>query len=1013
MPTPSADSSRNSLFRYLTAEEAADYVAIMDLFSATLLTDLSAAEVTAELAEHGVIFDQDSAESRCRQLVAWGNLTPSIRDARVSTVAEYIRSRSRYQVSKLGGRLHREAVAILHASDGAREVARELLGQIVHSLSRIEALLGQPEIDADALAGEVTTIFGNQRIFTESIRDFYAYLAGILSRYDLGGEEYARFKELLLVYIDLITADVNRHAPAVAHRIGSVLELIDPLLDALAQLPGLTLPDGTPVERAQGRTRSDWEELAAWYDTSHGASGPEQLRAAAGQALGQLITNAKRLLDSSGTGFSRRADFLRLARWFTAADDESAHRLYAAAFGVYPARHLLFGPDEPDLRAGPTTSWWDSQPVHVPLSLRERGDRAMRGRSSRVPDPTADRLRLTAEAQREAEQRQAAAAELALAGALHGATISPAARNVLLDLVADVLARHRDETVDYDIGVRLRALPGRFARLVKAPLPASAPARPARRTADDSPFRAATYVHLALSCAALLSPGVGEQILISSLVDQIRADAAEQSITITDGISDRRQLVAALRLLVGWGVVSETDGSVTAWGERPEDEALLSINRSLLIHLLPSPLYQFTAAEETWSLRQPEPPRRRLRRRLVENPAVFRAEQVTESPNAHRERIRAEVFGLPGDAGRDRYDSLLQLLHTLRAPDVGNRIEEGRLPQILLESLPPLHEAALVQAGEQLDGLIETRAAQERLENSAHQVTMFLAVYQRYAAGTLRSVAEDTLAAADAVTAALGTAEQRTAEVSALEAEFTRLQEQAQQLADELAEIDHALTAIRSREIFKTADDLVQRDRAESALAAAADQALTGAERERANHARAVGDAGDALDDVRLAVADAARCLAAARRGLADARLPAGGLPAEVRLIEQQPTPAPVLVRRSRHRDPESLTRPAVTPVAISPEDLPGAQRIANAAAASAQERLSLSERRLAEARRLAQAQQQVLAVEAEVDQLRVVAEEDAHQARVPRVRPRDLRAARRTAHRRGQRLPRPDRGCG
>lgn len=166
----------------------------------------------------------------------------------------------------------------------------------------------------------------------------------------------------------------------------------------------------------------------------------------------------------------------------------------------------------------------------------------------------------------------------------------------------------------------------RFARLVKAPLPASAPVRPARRVTDESPFTAATYVHLSLACAALLAPGVGEQILISALVDQIRADAAEQSITITDGISDRRQLVTALRLLVTWGVVSETDGSLGAWGERPENEALLSINRPLLIHLLPSPLHPFSMAAETWSQRSPEPPRRRLRQRLVENPAVFRAE---------------------------------------------------------------------------------------------------------------------------------------------------------------------------------------------------------------------------------------------------------------------------------------------------------------------------------------------------------------------------------------------------
>jgi uncharacterized protein (TIGR02677 family) len=287
-----------------------------------------------------------------------GNLVPSIRDARVATVADCIRSRSRYQVSKLGGRVHRQAVEDLHASDGAREVARELLGQIVQSLDRILALLGRGQtggdtLDAEVLAGEVTTVFSNQRFFTDSVRDFYAYLAGILSRYDLAGEEYAQFKELLLVYIDLITADVNRHAPAVAHRADLVLAQADRVLHALDTLPGLTSPDGTQVERAQGRTRTDWEELAAWYDASHGASGPEQLRGAAGQALGQLITNAKRLLDSSGTGFSRRADFLRLARWFASADDEQAHRLYDAAFGAYPARHLLFGPDEPDPRIGP------------------------------------------------------------------------------------------------------------------------------------------------------------------------------------------------------------------------------------------------------------------------------------------------------------------------------------------------------------------------------------------------------------------------------------------------------------------------------------------------------------------------------------------------------------------------------------------------------------------------------------------------------------------------------------
>jgi acyl-CoA reductase-like NAD-dependent aldehyde dehydrogenase len=135
---------------------------------------------------------------------------------------------------------------------------------------------------------------------------------------------------------------------------------------------------------------------------------------------------------------------------------------------VYPARHLLFGAEEPDPRIGPTTSWWDADPVQVPLSLRERGDRAVRGRTSRVPDPTADRLRLNAEAEKEAEQRRAAAAELAMASTLDGATISPAARDLLLELVADLLARHRAEVTDHDVGLQLRAAAGRDT-IVRSP----------------------------------------------------------------------------------------------------------------------------------------------------------------------------------------------------------------------------------------------------------------------------------------------------------------------------------------------------------------------------------------------------------------------------------------------------------------------------------------------------------------------------------------------------------------
>ncbi|MEJ3750583.1 DUF2397 domain-containing protein [Actinomycetes bacterium KLBMP 9797] len=458
-------SAQRALFSYLTADVADDYLAIMRLFTGTLVADLSAAEVAAQLAEHGLSRDQETVESRCQQLVVWGNLVRSVRETRVPTVAAYHRSRSRYQVSKLGGRLHREAEEILRAVDGAREVARELLARIVESLNQILQQVGNVNrpIDPETLAGAVTGVFNDHQMFTESVTDFYAYLAGVLTRYDLAGEEYAQFKGLLLDYVDLISADVNRNAPEILERLLVLLKLIDRVLDNLPVMPALA-GEVLAVERLPGRARSDWEQLAHWYGAGDARSGPDQLRAAARQALGQLITNARRMLTASGTGLSRRADLLKLAAWFHAADSETAHRLYDAAFGCYPARHLLIGPEEPDVWAGPGTSWWDSPPVDVPVSLRERGDRAARGRSSRVPDPGAQTQRLLELARRQNEARRAAASELVAAGSLHRSRLSRAARELLLHKLSGLFAtvsirREMVEQPDVDLGLVLRAIP--------------------------------------------------------------------------------------------------------------------------------------------------------------------------------------------------------------------------------------------------------------------------------------------------------------------------------------------------------------------------------------------------------------------------------------------------------------------------------------------------------------------------------------------------------------------------
>jgi uncharacterized protein (TIGR02678 family) len=191
-----------------------------------------------------------------------------------------------------------------------------------------------------------------------------------------------------------------------------------------------------------------------------------------------------------------------------------------------------------------------------------------------------------------------------------------------------------------------------FARLVKAPLAPPAPTRPARRRSSGRPFTTTTYSYVALVAAALLAPGTGEQVLISDLVAQVRADAATAGISLPDSAAESRDLVAALHWLEDWGVLTETDGTVNAWSDRG-DEALLTVHRSLLPHLLARPLADLDSAAAAWTDDDADAqPRRSLRRKLVENPVLSRDDlspaerDVLSRERTELSRVLEEAFGL-------------------------------------------------------------------------------------------------------------------------------------------------------------------------------------------------------------------------------------------------------------------------------------------------------------------------------------------------------------------------------
>ncbi|MFC8305387.1 TIGR02677 family protein [Streptomyces olivaceus] len=456
---PDADEEarrRLNAYSYLSAPERLDHVAIMRVFCSTLLADLAVPDILAKLRQAGASdaeLDADTLTVRLEQLVQWGNLLRSSHTVNASSISEYQRSRSRYQLSKLGERIQRDADGVLAEADAAREVSNELLALVERGLRELADLVTAPGgVEPQDGLERISTLFVQFTEFADSIRDFYAYLGQVLSRYDLDSAEYQGFKELLLDYVEAITEDVAFRAPRISAALDTLWPHIPALLDRLdshaqgltglstqAQAQGESRPD-VRIQRSRGREVADWEGLRGWFSNTDGqGSQVDQLRDATLRALQSLLANAKRMLRSATGEMSRRKDLLRLARWFDEAAPRDAHDIAVAAFGLYGARHLGIPPAIDEVVPA-YTSWWTGPVVEVPVALRERGSRAQRGRASAVEDHSAQKQLLRETARQRAAARAAAADELRSAsGRFAEVRLTSAALGLLLELLATAL----------------------------------------------------------------------------------------------------------------------------------------------------------------------------------------------------------------------------------------------------------------------------------------------------------------------------------------------------------------------------------------------------------------------------------------------------------------------------------------------------------------------------------------------------------------------------------------------
>ncbi|MEV0503844.1 hypothetical protein AB0I84_40505, partial [Streptomyces spectabilis] len=268
---------------------------------------------------------------------------------------------------------------------------------------------------------------------------------------------------------------------------------------------------------------------------------------------------------------------------------------------------------------------------------------------------------------------------------------------------------------------------------------------------------------------------------------------------------------------------------------------------------------------------------------------VLGEDHVTRDVALHQKKVAEQVFGLVGAQSRQRFEGLRRLLHTLRAPDVGNKIEQGALSEILADALPPLPETSLQAAGEKLDGLTETRAAQKRLEQACGDVEAFVTVYIRYAVGVLKSTAREAGAVAAHALRRADEVRRCETERQRKDDDQVRASEEQAQLAAYADELTATVNGIKESAAYRSVRELHGREGHLSALATAAEASLEQAVVARASEAAAVAAAEENTEALEKLSEDVDAGAAALAQAACAAAMPRPTLPRLAVTVERPP----------------------------------------------------------------------------------------------------------------------------
>ena len=385
------------LFRFATTDLRELHVALMAAFeeAAVLAPALNLDATRAALAAAGwdEPLDDDALQRSLASLVGWG-LLEATQDhtAHYATPEEFERKNLQWSLT---GRGEAAIGGVLHALESLRHAVglqTAVLDAIADGLADLAGLVVRPAgrvTDAD-IHIKLAEVESHLSGLVTSVRQFNGHLQRLLREDATEDGVFEDVKRRTVAYLEEYVEGVERPQRRLAEVVVRLADLgLSSLVDrALAGANLVPVASGDPAPGWLAERNRRWEALRAWFAPADGGV-PRiaGLLDIARSAIVELLRVLERRWDSRRRSASVASDFRRLAALFSSAPgDAEAHRLFGAAFGLWPARHAHLVPLDGEPRPA-STSWAAADPVDVAPALRTTGSLTNRGRVRPVADP--------------------------------------------------------------------------------------------------------------------------------------------------------------------------------------------------------------------------------------------------------------------------------------------------------------------------------------------------------------------------------------------------------------------------------------------------------------------------------------------------------------------------------------------------------------------------------------------------------------------------------------------------